>query len=309
VRIDRHEGQREMLEGWWILIAVGILLLAAVNLPILLGACYEYGASSGKHPWLTCTQVLDGKGGDARSSVILLHGFGGTPSDLRVLAERLADRGFRAVVPAIPEQTSTTFAYVRGRISPAEYADWLLDLIRKETAAGGQPPSLVGFSMGGALAALVAADHPVARLVLISPYFSLPERTQWAASTAHWLRWIVPVVPKAAKGQIMDPDGYRQYATGSYFISMRAVLRLAELADIARAKAARLTLPTLVVAAEKDIVASFAVTEGLFRGLGNARLVVCNRSNHIVTYDFDRDLVVKEVLAFLTSPSSSQGGA
>jgi carboxylesterase len=298
-----------MLEGWWTVVAVGILLLVAVNAPIFLGACYEYSASSKKHPWLTCTQVLEGKAGNARSSVIVLHGFGGTPSDLRVLAERLADHGFRAIVPAIPEQTSTTFAYVRGRISPAEYTDWLLDLIRKETAASGQPPSLVGFSMGGALATLAAADHPVARLVLISPYFSLPETTQWAANTAHWLRWIVPVVPKAAQGQIMDPDGYREYATGSYLISMRAVLRLAELAKIARAKAAHLTLPTLVLASEKDIVASFAVTEELFRRLGNARLVACNRSNHIVTYDFDRELVVKEALAFLTSPTPPQGRA
>jgi carboxylesterase len=298
-----------MLDGWWTAVAVGILLLGAINLPIFLGAWYEYSASSKQHPWLTCTQVLESKTGNAQSSVILLHGFGGTPSDVRVLAERLADHGFRAIVPAIPEQTSTTFAYVRGRISPAEYADWLLDLIRKETAASGQPPSLVGFSMGGALATLAAADHPVARLVLISPYFSLPERTQWAANTAHWLRWIVPVVPKAAKGQIMDPDGYREYATGSYLISMRAVLRLAELAKIARIKAADLTVPTLVFAGEKDVVASFAVTEELFRRLGNARLVACNRSNHIVTYDFDRDLVVKEVLAFLTSPAQPQGGA
>jgi carboxylesterase len=287
-----------MLEGWWI-IAGGFLLLVAVNAPIFLGACYEYGVSSGKDPWLTCTQVLEGKAGTGRASVILLHGFGGTPRDLRVLAERLAEHGFRAVVPAIPDQTSTTFAYGRGRVSPAEYADWLCDLIRKETAASGQPPSLVGFSMGGALATMVAADHAVARLVLISPYFDLYEKIQWVAGTTPWLRWIVPVVPKLAKGQIEDPEGYRAYATGSYFVSLRAALRLAELAEIARAKAAHLSLPILVLASEADVVASFATTEALFRGRDHARLVACKRSNHIVTYDFDRELVLTEALAFL----------
>src|SRR5262245_7937891 len=115
-----------MLEGWWTVIVVGVLLLITINASIFLVACYEYYTSSRKHPWQRCTQVLEGAG-SARSSVILLHGFGGTPSDLRVLAEQLADHGFRAIVPAIPDQTSTTFAYGRGGVSPAEYADWLLD--------------------------------------------------------------------------------------------------------------------------------------------------------------------------------------
>ena len=292
-----------MLESWWIVAAAAILLLVAVNAAIFLFACYEYGTSPRKDPWLRCTHVLGDGAGKARPSVVLLHGFGGTPSDVRALAERLAAHGFRAVVPAIPEQTGTTFAYSRGRLAPADYADWLSGLIKEETAAGGQPPILVGFSMGGTLAALAAAEHAVARLVLISPYFDLPATTRRIAGGARWLRWIVPVVPKVAKGQIVDRAGYREYATGSYLISMRAVLRLAEVAALARAKAARLTLPVLVFASEKDSVASFDVTEGLFRELRNARLVACNRSNHIVTYDFDRERVITEVLAFLTSPT------
>jgi carboxylesterase len=298
-----------MLEGWWTAIGIGILLLVAINAPIFLAACYEYSASSKKQPWLTSTQVLESNATGTRPSVILLHGFGGTPSDLRALAEGLADHGFRAVVPAIPDQTGTTFAYGRGGVSAAEYTDWLLKLIGSERAASGQPPSLVGFSMGGALAMLAAADLQVAKLVLISPYFDLPEATRWVAGASHWLRWIVPVVPKVAKGQILDRDGYREYSTGSYLISLRAVLRLAELAKMARAKAAHLTLPTLVLASKKDTVASFAVTERLFSGLGNARLVACDRSNHIMTYDFDRELVEREVLAFLTSQALPQGRA
>ena len=292
-----------MLEGLGAAIAVAILLLVTINAAIFLGACYEYSTSSGQDPWLRCTQVLEGKAGGARSSVILLHGFGGTPRDLRALAERLADRGFRAIVPVVPDQTGTTFAYGRGRVSAAGYADWLLDLIRRETAASGQPPGLVGFSMGGALATLAAVDHAVAKLVLISPYFNLPERIQWVAGVTNWLRWIVPVVPKVAKGQILDPDGYKEYATGSYFVSLRAAQRLSQITRIARDKAPHLTVPTLVLASTRDGVASFATTEKLFRGLDNARLVACDRSDHIVTYDFDRELVLMEALTFLASPT------
>ena len=132
------------------------LALVAVNFAIFLYACYEYATSSRKEPWLRSTQVLLAGPGAVRPSVILLHGFGGTPRDLRSIAEPLAERGYRVVVPAIPEQTSTSFAYRRGRVAPAAYRAWVSDLVRDEAAIGGAPPLLVGTSMGGTLATIAA---------------------------------------------------------------------------------------------------------------------------------------------------------
>src|SRR5262245_52134090 len=153
--------------AWLTVLAFACLLLVTVNGLIFLFACYEYGTSSRKDAWLTSTQILPGEDGNAKPSVILLHGFGGSPYDLRPLAERLAQRGYRAVVPALKGQCSTSFAYGRGRFTPAEYREFLLDLLREETALAGAPPMLVGFSMGGALAAIAAAEYPVGRLVLV----------------------------------------------------------------------------------------------------------------------------------------------
>src|SRR5262245_46150588 len=124
-----------MFEGWLIVLALGfLLLLVVVNVAFCSFACYECLTSSRTEPWLRSTQILASQAGKARSSVILLHGFGGAPYDLRSLAEALSARGFRAVVPAVPGQTSTSFAYRRGRFSPTAYSEWLLDLIREEAA-------------------------------------------------------------------------------------------------------------------------------------------------------------------------------
>ena len=297
-----------MLQGWVTLLTLGFLLLLVFsNLAIFLFAYYEYRTSSSKDPWLRSTQVLPGRTGNARSSVILLHGFGGSPYDLRSLAELLAARGFRAVVPAVPGQTSTSFAYARGRITPAAYADWLLNLIREEAALGGGPPMLVGFSMGGALAAIAAAEYPVGRLVLISPYFQLAIGSKWVSAAPKWLRWIIPVVPKLAKGQISDPGGYREYETGSYLVSFKAFLQLTELAEIAQRKAQALALPILVVAPRGDTVASFKVTESLFQGRDQVQMIVCDRGNHIVAFDFERERVIGEIAAFLAAETPPQG--
>src|SRR5512145_2615155 len=133
-----------MLQFWSIVIGIGLLVLLAVNFAIFLYACYEYITSSAKDPWLRSTQVLLAGTGAARPSVILLHGFGGTPRDPRSIAEPLGERGYRVVVPAIPEQTGTSCAYRRGRVAPAAYRAWLSDLIRDEAAIGGAPPLLVG---------------------------------------------------------------------------------------------------------------------------------------------------------------------
>jgi esterase/lipase len=294
-----------VLEGWIGVLAFGLLLLVAANTAIFLYACYEYATSSRKEPWQRSTQILQAKSGNAGAipSAILLHGFGGTPRDLRSLAERLAERGLRVVVPEIPEQTSTSFAYSRGRWSPADFDDWLGGLIRDETAISGQPPVLVGTSMGGTLAAIGAAHHRVSRLVLIAPYFSLAVDSEGHFEAgAKVLQWVLPVIPKYKKAQMFDPAGYKDYETGSYLISLRAFLQLAELARIARGTAPDLAVPTLVLASEKDTVAAFPVTERFCQACQPANLVLCNQGNHILTYDFGREDVLRDVVAFLTAP-------
>ena len=294
-----------MLEGWVGVLAFGLLLLIAANAAIFLYACYEYATSSRKEPWQRATQILQARDSDtsALPSAILLHGFGGTPRDLRSLAELLAARGFRVVVPEVPEQTSASFAFTRGRWSPADFGDWLADLIRNETAVSGKPPLLVGTSMGGALAVIGAAHHQVSRLVLIAPYFSLAADSEGVFEAgAKVVRWIVPVIPKYKKAQMFDPAAYREYETGSYLVSLRAFLRLEELARMARNLAPDLAVPTLVLASEKDTVASFSVTRRFCEACPPASLVLCNQGNHILTYDFGREQVLNAVVTFLTSP-------
>jgi esterase/lipase len=297
-----------MLPGWLTVVGLGLIVLAAANLAILALAWLEYATSSKKDPWERSTQVLPAAPGGGRPSIVLLHGFGGTPRDFRSLAGLLADRGYRVVVPAIPEQTSVSFAHSRGRLAPADYRAWLRGIIEDEAAIGGAPPLLVGMSMGGALAAIAAAEHGIGKLVLISPYFSLAIADTWITQSTNWLRWLLPVVPKIQKAQISDPEGYRAYATGSYLVSLRAFLQLVRLARIAAAKASGLAVPTLVLASQNDTVASFAATERLFIGREQVRVVACNRGNHILTYDHDRELIHAEVVAFLTGEQGPAAG-
>ncbi|WP_288050746.1 acetoin dehydrogenase dihydrolipoyllysine-residue acetyltransferase subunit [Acidiphilium sp.] len=100
--------------------------------------------------------------GAQRRAVVLLHGFGGDAQTWAVLATHLARQGFAVSAPDLPSHGATTLA-----------AD-TLDALAHPLApllAGDAPVELVGHSLGGAVATLLARLHPerVARLTLIAP--------------------------------------------------------------------------------------------------------------------------------------------
>ena len=293
-----------MPDSWLTAIACLLLGLVAVNAAIFLLAWYEWAASYRKDPWLRSTQVVLPPTGSVRSTAILLHGFGGTPRDFRSMAEALASQGFRVVVPALPGQTSTSFAYGRGRYTAAAYCDWLGCLIREERRLSGKPPALVGTSMGGTLAAIGAAEHDLSRLVLIAPYISLAVGGEWTTQLTNWIKWILPVMPKVQKGQISDPAGYKEYQTGSYLVSLPAFLQLAELARIARGKAQRPGAANAGVCRAEGRGGLVCHDRAAVSRERQGGMVVCDRSNHVLTYDYDRERITAETLAFLTAETS-----
>jgi carboxylesterase len=100
---------------------------------------------------------------------LLLHGFSGTPWDLKPLAEALQTRGFSGEVPCLPGHGRSPEA-MRGVC----YEDWLRHADRAlQTLAEqrGEPVRVAGFSMGGLLGLALAARRPahVSALALLAP--------------------------------------------------------------------------------------------------------------------------------------------
>ena len=115
--------------------------------------------------------------------VLLLHGFGDTPQTLALLARSLHKSGYSVYAPLLPGHGRNMEAFGKSRardwISAARSA--LAEMRLRHTSV-----CIVGLSMGGALAVLLAAeldDLPV--LVLIAPYLSMSRVLKLAAST-HW---------------------------------------------------------------------------------------------------------------------------
>jgi len=256
--------------------------------------------------WLNESQILNPEGRPHLPSIVLVHGYVGSPKDFIYLAEELAGLGYRVVCPVTPGQTTRTPILSRGEYTPEYYEAWLTAIIKKEKKLTGRKPLLVGHSMGGTLAILVAQKDSIAKLILLAPFFSLPFGNEIVIYAARILRWLLPVIPKVSKGVINDPTGSAEYHPGSMYLSLKAFLQLEKIALTAKKQAANITIPTLVIISQNDHVASAKRTIEIFGDMNNVQIENYPNSNHILLYDCDKNEIIKKIIHFIAQHTSTK---
>jgi carboxylesterase len=240
-------------------------------------------------------------------AALLLHGFGDTPQTLAYLAASLRGRGWSVRVPLLPGHGRTLVEWTRTR-----GADWLaaardeLEALRRAH----ESVALVGLSMGGALATLLAADDaavsggqaraPLVALALIAPYLAMPSWMQRLASL-HWMIGITTPYVGGDSGSgerpsIVDAvERERSLAYGA--TTPKLVHELALLVRAARVALPAVTAPTLLVQSHADNRIAPAVAEWALGALtvADKRLVWIDHGGHVITVDRGRDEVAATV--------------
>jgi len=239
------------------------------------------------------------KWGEGPHDVLLLHGFSGGPSDLRFLGDRLAEAGFSSYALTLPGHGDD-----RPRLGEMRARDWqeaareaLLELRRK----AGRPIHVVGFSLGGALAAHLAAHHPedVSALVLLAPALRLSGSSRLYRNLFR-IPLISKLVPAVRKGPPDLSAASLPIDRGPELLPTGAARLLDEMIHAGRAAIDRVRSPTLVFWGAQDGVVPREAAEEAARRTG-ARLVVLPNSRHHLALDADRQRLAREVLEFLRS--------
>jgi carboxylesterase len=234
----------------------------------------------------------------AAMGVVLLHGFGDTPQTVAVLASELRASGFDVSAPLLPGhgRTLREFASSNG-------IEWLAEARAAHAAMRARHArvALVGLSLGGALAATVAADDPeLAALVLLAPYIDAPPVLRVLTRAAPVIGVLLPYVGGDGTSSIHDPEA-REQALAYGATTPQLVRELVRAADAARAALPRVTAPTLYMQSREDNRISEVVASRAFASIGarTKKLEMLTGCGHVLTVDYCRSHVTKLVIDWL----------
>ncbi len=132
-----------------------------------------------------------------KPAALLVHGFPGSPSEMRATGQLLNELGFTAHGPLLPG-----FGKEIETLPTLKMENWL-DAVSRAWASlrrDHSPCILVGNSMGGALALAAAAKNPPDALILFAPFWKLPGLL-WAG-----LPFIRRILPEVRPFRIMKPN-------------------------------------------------------------------------------------------------------
>jgi carboxylesterase len=235
---------------------------------------------------------------DTGRAVLVLHGFGDTPQTVTRLADHLHALGWTVRVPLLPGHGRSLSAFA------ASGADAWLACARTELAAlrrAHEVTALVGVSMGGALATILAdGDAELPALALIAPYVSMPTRMRWLVRFHHVWGAVVPYLQARSERSIHDPaERAKSLAYG--VVTPRLVAELSRIVRLARRAAAGVRAPTLVVQSREDNRIPPAAAERAFAlyGAAERRLVWTTGNGHVITVDYGREQVFELVSGWL----------
>lgn len=196
--------------------------------------------------------------------VLLIHGFTGGPFEMRDLGVALARSGRTVLGVRLPGHADGLDG-----LAVVHWADWLAVVAHAhaDLAARCERVSVVGFSLGGALAILLAAQQPVHQLALLSTPMRLVGdwRVNLLAVARHVVPWFYPLEradfsDPAVRAQILarrpeldldDPDVQAEVRR-AVKISVGAIDELRQVVGQARNSLPRVTTPALIMHGRSD---------------------------------------------------------
>lgn len=236
--------------------------------------------------------------GSGPVGALLVHGYTGSPQGMRGLGEALAEGGLNVHAPRLPGHGTTW-----QDLDTKRAEDWLgtVEGSFEELAEQTEEVFLVALSFGAALCLDLAARYPerVAGLVTISGL----------VDTRDPRRFVAPLIARIVKSlpgvgdDIADPAG-KEIAYDR--LPSRSTLEMVRFLKRAKAAVLHVRAPILIAHARQDHVVPPWNAQYLYDHVGSTdkELLWLDRSYHVVTLDFDRDLVSERTLAFIKERAS-----
>lgn len=241
-------------------------------------------------------------------AVLLLHGSGDTPQVLAQLAAHLHENGYAVRVPLLLAHGRSIRAFTR-----ASSTAWHEQVEREYVDLLASHPAVyvVGLSMGGALAVVLATRHPeMPALVLLAPYLDMSARLRRLARLNRYWGWLLPYVPSLGKRSIHDRAAAAR-GLGHQLMTPASLRGLYDVMLTASAALPEVRVPTLVMQSREDNRIPAARAARAFDRLGSAgkEMVWVEGAGHVITVDYGHERVFDRVLDWLRAHGKRKGPA
>jgi carboxylesterase len=233
---------------------------------------------------------------------LLLHGFTGTPCEMRPLGERLAERGYAVSAPLLPGHGTRV-----EDLAPTTWEDWYASALASWQELGAKTAVRVvaGLSMGALLALHLAhaRPHEISAVAALAPALELT--TQRSAEVARWVRWLPPlprrlaIVPKRSS----KLPGIGRKTPAYDEIPLRSLASMIALQRRVRRELSEITTPTLIIEGGLDETVAQTAGPTIESALGspNKSRIRFPMSGHILTEDVEANAVITAIEGFFAA--------
>ena len=228
------------------------------------------------------------KGGSR--GVLLVHGFTGSPAEMRLLGHYLHARDYTVLgVRLAGHGTSVS------DLEQTDWRHWYGSAVDGWHTLHGlcSEISVVGLSMGGLLSLKLAATFPVARVAVLSTPVFLANRR---VSLLPLYRLFRRYVPKKQRNYEVDP----KYWIGYTQTPLSSLSSLLELIASVESDLQQITCPTLLIQSRREHTVRPESAVFLHERIAatHKELFWLEKSGHVVTLDIERETVFAKVAEF-----------
>ncbi len=240
--------------------------------------------------------------GDTGTGVLLVHGWTSAPQEMYDLGKHLAGQGHSVLGVRLPGHATRPADLIRVR-----WRDWLAAVEDGYSLLDNTCDHVIvmGLSLGGALALLLAASRPVAGVVAMATPYELPPRPD-----LRWLHYLLPYLkpisailryfPKPPINDYKDQQAYRDHVSYNVF-PIRSIPEVVILLQLLREQLPTLRAPVLLMHAVEDRGVSPDNARSIYSQVGSdeKELVWIENSGHVITLEPARGQVYKLAADFV----------
>ncbi len=251
----------------------------------------------------------------------MVHGLTGSPANLMPVTEALQKAGYLVSAPLLAGHDG-----VLKTLSATTWRDWYAGIVRAHDALSHQVEKVfyAGLSMGSLLG-LKLAEEMENRLdglaLLGAPWKLRPIFKYCVIPGIRYtpLRWIIRSTAKNFEASVLSPSGrefYREHSLQR--MPGPAVFQMMDLLAAVKKNLAKVEQPLLMIHGVKDHLADPKGMLEIRRSVSSkeVEMLVLENSAHVLTLDYDKEIVAKRVVDFfdrllsdrLLSASAAQTG-